>query len=193
MNSTDHPTLVVVRGLPGSGKSYLVERLLGMMEPGSFVSLDPDVVDQSSPEYLAHSDALAAEGVEPRVHLFRFSRAKALRAIEERKLVIWNQPFSNLPMFDRMTAFLHEYAAAHGTRLSILLVEVRTDPALAYQRVVARKQAGGHGPSSGKFQSYVTDYVSYARHGYDVLTVDGADDVDQIAATVLDRIKKIAA
>jgi hypothetical protein len=89
-----HPLLIIVRGLPGSGKSYLAARLHKAFGEDAVVALDPDTIDLNSQEYRDHSAALTAEGVDAMVHPYRFSLGKALQGITDHKIIIWNQPFT---------------------------------------------------------------------------------------------------
>jgi predicted ABC-type ATPase len=182
------PTLLIIRGLPGSGKTYLAAELQKSFSSVSPLMLDPDATDHQSAGYAAYTKNLTAEGVDAALHPYRFLRAQAYRGIEESKLIIWNQPFTNLGMFDKMIAGLQNYAEEHGEHLQLLVVEVEIDPAIARQRVIQRKLAGGHGPSDDTFASRVADYGSFASHGYPTLAVQGEADVSQSVAMVKDAL-----
>jgi predicted kinase len=177
VESTIHtPLLVLIRGLPGSGKSYLAQAL-GRQLGDNIVMLDPDATDYSSPSYQAHSAELTEQGVDAALHPYRFLRAQAYRGIEQGQVIIWNQPFTNLEIFHKMLDGLKNYAAEHHTDLNVLVVEVQADPAIAKDRVNERKAAGGHGPSDATFQRFTSDYVSFADQGYPTVTVYGHDDI----------------
>ncbi len=182
-----HSTLVLVRGLPGSGKTYLAKALVKSIGEGSVVMLDPDATDYSSREYINHTKALTAEGVDSALHPYRFLRAKAYDAIASKEMVVWNQPFTNLEIFNKMVGRLRDHAAEHNVELNILVVEVEVDPVVARERVVSRKQQGGHGPSEATFNRFVHDYHSFAKHGYNTITVQG-DDVRAAVSAVIARL-----
>ncbi len=173
------PQLVVIRGIPGSGKSYIAAELEKAIDHDRLVILDPDATDYTSHEYIAHTRSLTIEGVDPKLHAYRFLRAKAFKAIEAGKIIVWNQPFTSLELFDKVIAKLQEHAKEHNTDLSILVVEVHIDPEIAKQRVTHRKHAGGHGPSDTTFDRFVSDFISFAGHGYKVLEVEGDAPVYQ--------------
>jgi len=180
-----HAELIFIRGLPGSGKSYLTTALQAALDKDRLAVLDPDAVDRLSQAYQAHVDALTAEGVETALHLYRYLRAQAYQGIEAGKIIIWNQPFTNLEIFHKMIGRLRDHAREHEVELSILIVEVEADPTVARGRVAARKRSGGHGPSETTFERFVNDYQSFADEGYKAVTVSGADDVDKSVRTVL--------
>jgi predicted ABC-type ATPase len=172
----DHPLLIVVRGIPGSGKTYLAEELRTALGADNVVMLDPDATDYDSKEYQAHTQSLTAEGVDPKLHAYRFLRGQAYDGIADHKIIIWNQPFTNLEIFHKMVGRMHDQAAACNTTLPILVVEVVIDDKIAKARVAKRMQAGGHGPSDATFERFVRDYATFANEGYDTVTVQGEDD-----------------
>src|SRR5437764_567996 len=112
-----HPTLLMVRGLPGSGKSYLAMALSQALGQGNVVILDPDATDYNSPEYLELSKSLSAEGVDEKFHPYRYLRSKAYKAIENNQIIIWNQAFTNLDCFNKTVANLQTYAEEHDAKL----------------------------------------------------------------------------
>lgn len=185
------PTLLIIRGLPGSGKSYLASQLQSAIGEDKVVVLDPDKTDYQSQAYLDHVKALTAEGVDSKLYPYRFLRAQAYAAIAAHKIIIWNQPFTNLEIFNKMIANLNLQAAEHNTRLAILIVEVSVDPATAMQRIEQRKQAGGHGPSQNTFGRFVGDYKSFGSDGYTTIAVRGDSEVGMSVATVMQAMQRI--
>lgn len=191
-SSLPHPVVVLIRGLPGSGKSYLASALAAALGD-DVIALDPDGIDFSTAAYAKHVQAATAEGVDPALHPYRFLRQQAYDGIRDHKIVIWNQPFTNLEIFNKMVGRFRDHAAANHTTVPILVVEVGIDPATAQARVAERKAAGGHGPSTERFQRFADEYTSFAREGYDVVAVNGTDDIAASVAAILARIKALAA
>lgn len=186
MNAKQNPhtaTLILVRGLPGSGKTHMSAALRQALG-GEVVMLDPDATDYTSQAYLDHTRALTAEGVEAALHPYRFLRGQAYDAIAAGQTIIWNQPFTNLEIFDKVVARLRHHAKAHGVTLQLVVVEVEIDPAVAKQRVSQRKAQGGHGPSDDTFARFVRDYHSFAGHGYETVSVPGDDTASAVAAII---------
>lgn len=192
-----HPVLVIIRGLPGSGKSYLAAEIYQALvadvpagAPG-VIQLDPDATDYDSPEYAEHVRQQTADGVDPKLHAYRFLRAQAHRGIEAHQIILWNQPFTNLETFNKVIANLQGHAAEHDTSLPVLVVEVQVDPEVARARVTERKDQGGHGPSDATFDRFTADYKSFAPEGYQVVAVDGDANVQDSVQQVLQAIDQL--
>lgn len=187
-HNNEQAVIIFIRGLPGSGKSYLAKQLEAAINKQSVVVLDPDATDYNSQAYAEHVKSQTEEGVDPKLHAYRFLRAQAYDAIATKKIAIWNQPFSNLEIFDKVVARMEEFATDQEVKLSILIIEVDIDPKIAKKRVEARKQDGGHGPSDATFERFVNDYASLINRGYHVVGVKGDDSVDSSVDAVIQAI-----
>lgn len=190
MSDLDHPILILIRGLPGGGKSYLAAELVSAFGPQNVLSLDPDKIDLASQAYKDFSEQKTKEGIEKIYHPYRWSREKAYEAIAANKIIIWNQPFTNAGGFNRTVTNLEEYALHHGKKLPHLVVEVEIDPEIAKARVEDRKQRGGHGPSAEAWEKFIADYTTFADK-YNTVVVNGQDDVKASAKKVLDAVAKL--
>lgn len=187
----DHPIAIFIRGLPGSGKTFVAAALMKAIGEGKVVNLDPDATDYSSKEYLDHTKALTSEGIDTKLHPYRFLRAKAYDGIAANKIIIWNQPFTNLEIFHKMADRLQNHAAKCKTRLPMLVVEVEIDTETAKERVVTRKSKGGHGPSGNTFTRFTNDYASFETEGFNVVKVDGRADVNQSVAAIMRALEPL--
>ena len=185
MSDKTNPVLVFVRGMPGSGKSYLADTLVNSLGKDKVVLLDPDHIDLTSQEYVDFSKSLSKEGLDEKIHPFRWLRTTAYGGITAHKIIIWNQPFTIVDIFKRLVTHLQDYATEHQIELPVLLVEVEVDPALAKTRVNQRKQNGGHGPSERTLDNRIADYKSYDNEGYKVVKVDGNGDISKSATDII--------
>lgn len=185
------PILILIRGLPGSGKSYLAHMLRDSIGSDQVTMLDPDTIDLASPEYLAMCETLRVAGIEEKFFPNRFLKAKGYEAIIGHKVIIWNQPFTDLGGFERSIDSLRTFASAQHIPMPILLVEVEVDHDVAHERIKARRQKGGHGPSADRFARFIEDYVTFADKGYRTVVVRGDSDVLESTQTVLDALHEL--
>jgi len=187
----DQPTLILIRGLPGSGKSYLATALQEALGKDIAITLDPDATDYTSRAYTDLSAALTAEGIEEKFHPYRFLRSQAYEAITRSKVIIWNQGFTNLDGFTKTVVNLQTYATDHDTKLALLVIEVEVNPAIARRRVAIRAAQGGHDVPAEAFARFISDYGTFAGQGYHPIVVNGEDDVSVSVASVMQALQEL--
>lgn len=186
-----NPTLIMVRGVPGGGKSYVAARLREALGEENVVVLDPDAIDKTSTEYINFSEALTREEVKEVLHPYRFLRANAYQGIETNKTVIWNQGFMDLDGFNKTVINLTAYAKDHGTTLPVLVVEVEINGETAKQRIAERVARGGHDVPEEALNRFISQYRSFADEGYNVVAVDGEGDVEESVSSILSALHKL--
>lgn len=187
VNSQHKATLVFIRGIPGSGKSLLTKTIASKLSDDSVLVLDPDFVDKAAPEYLTLSRKLENEGLDKTIHPFRWLRGQAIQGAATTPTILWNQPFTDRGIFDRLVTFITDSVTEEGVELRVVLVELETPEDIAYERVVSRIASGGHGPSNDTFTDLVQRYKSYAE-GYETVSLDGTRPVEELAEYVIQEI-----
>lgn len=188
-----HPILVLVRGLPGSGKSYIADRVLQLFPKGEVILLDPDRTDYESSDYKDLSRKLRQEGVDEKFYPYRFLRAQAHAAIESCRVVMWTQAFTQLDGFQKTIVNLTDYAKRHGLELPLIVVEVEVAPDLAKARISERVLSGGLDVDSDRFDRFVSEYGSFESEGYDTLRIDGSSDPDEAAKRIYQKVLSVLA
>ena len=190
-NNPQLPILIMVRGIPGSGKSFVASRLQQLIGPEKTVMLDPDAIDKNSPDYRTLVDELTQQDVDAKLHPYRYLRAQAYDGITTQKAVIWNQAFTDFTGLERTIIRLRDYAEEHSIHLPVLVVEVEIDEATAKQRVAARVNQGGHDVPIEAFGRFIEQYKTFAGHGYATVTINGNDAIDHSMSIVESALHKL--
>jgi predicted ABC-type ATPase len=186
------PSLILIRGLPGSGKSFLANTILRELGQELVAIIDPDTTDYSSSSYLRLSEQLRDEGVDIKFHPYRYIRAIAHKSIDEDKLIIWNQAFTNLDGFNKTILNLTNYAQDQGKELPLLVVEVDIDDSVARKRIEHRVNSGGHNVPDKELERFKAEYRSFAEEGYNLIRVSGEDSAKKNTQIILDKLTKMA-
>ncbi|MFZ1250727.1 MAG: ATP-binding protein [Candidatus Microsaccharimonas sp.] len=184
-SSLKNPILIIIRGVPGGGKSYLAKTLVDVLGKENTIVLDPDQVDQTSTEYTRYSQSLSEEGIDEKFHLYRFSRQQAYDAVPHKKIIIWNQGFIDFDGLSLTIKRIEDVASEHGLTLKTLVVDVEIDPEIAKSRIATRVQQGGHNVPDDALDRFVNQYRSFAGNGYPTVSVTGTDAVELSAEKVL--------
>ncbi len=170
--------LVIVRGLPGSGKSTIVNAAVKSLGSAPII-LDPDTADYSSEDYQELAAKLESEGVESKFFPHRFLRGQAEQGIDSNSTIIWTQAFTLLGGLQRTIQHLVEYAQSQSKNLKIMLVEVSVDPAVAQERVRERVSSGGYDVSEDRFKKFIAEYRSFAEDlGLEALELNSVESVE---------------
>lgn len=185
------PILIIVRGIPGGGKSYITKSLVDILGIHNTLILDPDQIDQKSAEYIEFSKELDHEGVDKKFHLYRFSRQQAYDAAVQKKITIWNQAFIDFNGLSLTIKRIEDVALEHHLTLKTLIVEVEIDPEVAKTRIADRKARGGHDVPDDALAHFVDQYKSFEGNGYPVVTVDGNGNVEQSVSSILISLEKL--
>ncbi len=182
--------IIFVRGIPGSGKSCLSQKVKDQMPRDYVVLVDPDSVDKNSIDYSDFVENLKKKhpDLDPKVFLYRYLLCLVREKLLEEKLIIWNQPFSDLENLDYTITKVKSFVP-EGRRLNILVVDIEVDKEEARQRVKKRKEEGGHGPDDKYFDKLVCSFQKAESLGYDYLCVKSEPGMDLPLREILKRME----
>lgn len=186
----NHSILILIRGLPGSGKSFLTKALAQKIGLVNSIVLDPDATDYKSKKYEEFSTRLTKDGLDEKFHPYRYLRAKSYDAILSDKIIIWNQAFTNLDGFQKTVANLQSFAIDNKKNMIVLVVEVVIDPEVAKSRIADRVANGGHDVPKEEFQRFLQDYRSFEEEGYNIVKVTGDDAIELSVEKIIKRLAK---
>ncbi len=187
------PILILVRGLPGSGKTHVAVALQEALGKERTLILDPDDLDLESQAYHELSAMLTAQGVDEKFHPYRFLRAQAYEGINTGKVIIWTQAFTDLTGFSKTVLNLQNYAKEHDTHLPLLVVEVEVGHDVAKERAAEREARTGRSVPEDAFARFIRDYRSFASEGFNTVTVHGEDDVNASVKTIMSALEALPA
>lgn len=185
------PVLIMVRGIPGSGKSYIARHLQDAIGTKKTIAVDPDKIDKESSSYRELVNHLTQQGVDTKLHPYRYLRAQAYQGITEHKAVIWNQAFTDFTGLERTIIRLKEFATEHSITLPVLVIEVEVDPSVAKKRVATRAKNGGHNVPDEAFSRFIDQYQTFAGNGYSTITINGDADVHQSVKAILAKLNNL--
>lgn len=171
------PALIILRGIPGSGKTSIAKGLVGTYGDDTVQLIDPDEVDTTSDDYRTFSRSLSAQGVDEKFHPYRYLHAAARQAIDASKIIIWNQAFVDFKSLIITIERLKDYAHEQGMSLPILVVNVTIDADVARQRVRTRALSDGRTIDDRVMERFIREYAPFDHSVYPSIVVDGTDSV----------------
>lgn len=182
---TKKALLLFVRGLPGAGKSDLVDLLLEFPPLKDSLRLDPDRVSLADSKFVEFVRGLPIE-LSPRRQIYRFLLWQADEALRRGQHVIWEQPWRMrwglYITIENLTFFQTGEEDIGQAPFQTVVVEVSVDPALARQRVSERFSEGRHSLSPANFEKFVGTTESCDDLGMPSVQIDGNDVAKEVHA-----------
>lgn len=185
---------LVIRGLPGIGKSTLAKTIAGGFGQEHCLFLDPDRVDLKLVErsvLLKHP----GEEVTDQKLIYRHLLSKARNALLEGKIVIWDQPWRSLWGIRVTVNKLQEFLAIEGREnlcLRLIILEFAFDQELARHRLQQRLNEGKHGPTPRTFERFVSEFEKADPNEFNVFYLDARKAPAELAGQARLIIEKIS-
>jgi len=165
------PHLLIIRGVPGSGKTSLAKEIQKRLGLESSVVIDPDEIDKQSPNYRSFIEDLKSNSpdIDESIYPYRFLLSRAKKAIELGTTVVWDQPFTVLDGLKYTTGTLTAHAKDLGISLSVIIVELQIPKEEAIKRINKRESEGGHGLTVDQINFFFEKYSTAEGFGFTTL------------------------
>ena len=183
------PALIIIRGIPGSGKTSIAIGLAEALGNNKVQRIDPDEIDVTSDAYRAFSRSLSAQGIDEKFHTYRYLNTKARQAVDAHQVIIWNQAFIDFKGLSITIERLREYAHGQGIELSVLVVDVVIDPVAARQRISTRAAQDGRVIDEEVMERFIQNYAHLDGKLYPSIIVHGTDPIQQSVTSIIGSLK----
>ncbi len=183
--------VILIRGIPGSGKSTVSGEIVKRIGQASCAIIDPDDIDYEGRDYsdFVEKTRIECTDLDSKFYPYRFMLDQFKTAIRNGKCVIWNQPFSNTEGLEHTLNKIEEIGRTNSICLAISIVEVSVNPQIAYARVSRRIENGGHGPSPFTFVEFIGRFESFGSFNRaDYLKMDGNTPPEINAQLIIERV-----
>ncbi len=180
--------LVVIRGLPGSGKSTIMDHCIKKLD--SAVRLDPDKINLESDDFVSFCQGRHLS-VSLEKRMYRFLLYQACSSLQNKQVVIWEQPWRQFRLFlltlENIAIIAYNIASPDFSNLpfSVKVVEFVIDQNIAQQRVSRRFEEGKHCLTPAQFSQFL-DSLEPFDPLFPTLTVDGTEDIEVLCKKVYD-------
>lgn len=149
-NLEEVEALVIIRGIPGAGKSRLATQLKEVLGENS-IKIDPDEY-----RYMGRTLNNSVQAGS-KLELFDFLKDQALRSIKSGKIVVWDQAWTSLKNAREISTQINKMISP----AKLFLIEIEIAPSLAWDRIQAREKLGvQQGFTRVLFDTYVEKYFS---------------------------------
>src|SRR5581483_1224699 len=165
------PHLVILRGLPGSGKSSVANKIKDALSQKIEI-VDPDLIKKKDEEYInfVNHEILKEPDLEPKFLPYRYLLSKTIAFLENKKSVIWSQPFSDLEKLRYTIGKIKERTP--DLKWQTFIVDILIDKDTAIQRINDRKRLGGHGPDDRYLDEIVSKFCPAKELGFPYLSLN---------------------
>jgi thymidylate kinase len=145
---TPNGTLIMIRGIPGSGKSTLSRRMLEMLGSRA-TEINPDEARYKNGHFDNNSENEAG--------IFAYLDSLAKDRLRDGGVVVWQQVWTTL----KTGRNLQDHIRDKFNPGSLILIEIDIPKEVAWERIVNRESQGGSQRiTRDEFDRYVNQYIS---------------------------------
>jgi hypothetical protein len=192
--------LLIVRGLPGCGKTTVIDELFKLPEFSQAIRLDPDKVDTTSLEFASFCEtfSLRSPDLPLKKKIYRCLLYRACSSLKEGKIVVWEQPWRSrellLLTLENIGAIA--YIMKDPLDLSVLpffvgIVEISIKEDDAGKRVEVRSQKKEHPLTPEGFREFIGSLESFDGIGLPLKRFDTVKPACELAVAIKSFVQKI--
>lgn len=182
--------LIIVRGLPGSGKSTLTKALSNNGIPSPTLVLDPDKVNKHSAEFCDHIKKQPTNLPEKTL-IYRMLLYQTIEALKEDVTVLWEQAWSWREGIE-ITIEKISRALCEQEQPIILIFELVLCINTAQKRVEERFRQGKHPLSGIQFRKLFLNGIEPCEDlGLKTLRLDATLPAEELVALARNFIKEV--
>jgi adenylate kinase family enzyme len=185
MQENQNPLLILIRGLPGTGKSTVAHDIEAILKD-KIVILDPDTIDTESKDFLDFSDNLRGK-VDEKIFPYRYLLNKGYKALEENKIVIWGQAWTKLWGIKSALKSLRE----KSPNLKPFVIEIELPLNIAQERINHRVNKGGKDLNLRPLEEFLSAFEKWDDTQFEEVTyfkIDGLKPSNVLAKEILEKI-----
>lgn len=190
--------LLIVRGLPGSGKTSVLNELTRVPHFSKAVRLDPDVVNITSSEFERFCGNHPSD-LPMQKKVYRYLLYKACDELTTGKTIIWEQPWRNQELL-RLTL---ENIVVIAYKLSALpenisklpfyagIVEISVSELEARKRVIKRFLDGQHKLLPKDIEEFIEKMEAITNISLPLIQLDSVRPITELVSSITGFVAKI--
>jgi len=178
--------LLIVRGLPGSGKTTAIDRATTL---SASLRLDPDKVDTLSSEFVSFSEQ-CPKTLPVKKKIYRYLLRKACVMLHMGKIVVWEQPWRSRDLFiltlENIAVIGYDIQSPDISALpfAVIIVEIYVSSEEALTRVSERSIKGRHPLTPEDFSQFNEPLEPFNNLGFPFARFDGTQTPSELARDI---------
>lgn len=180
--------VLFVRGIPGSGKTSIVNAFIKGRDHKNIVRLDPDLVITESSEFITFCDN-CPKNLPNEKRVYRYLLYKACDALAVGKIVIWEQPWRNCEL---LQLTIDNLTVISGVMFSVGIIDVSLSEDTAKERVERRFQLGQHPLNPEHVRKFAESFQDVGSTSLSVLKLDGSAEISTLVLHVEEFLEFLA-
>lgn len=190
--------LLLVRGIPGSGKTNLVDEFVKNTDPSDFIRLNPDKVETNSSNFIEFCNRIKCS-IPLKKKIYRYLLYRACEYLALGKVVIWEQPWRSVELLimtlENICVIGYELHNPKITETNlpfyIGIVDIHIPDNIARERVAKRFLEGLHPLPPEGIEEFIGSVEPIENIDLPKLILDGEESVYKLNITMKEFVKKI--